>query len=108
APSPRDRVRHSPEPRRQAGDRCRGPEESGGIGQRRHRTPRRVTGRVARSRTLAALYTLDLPTHERLAPDLIVTQTVCDVCAVAEAEVAAAAGISHPRRASFGCRFRTA
>src|SRR4029450_5376360 len=38
--------------------------------------------------TQRALYTLDLPTLERLAPDLIVTQALCDVCAVAEAEVA--------------------
>jgi iron complex transport system substrate-binding protein len=38
-----------------------------------------------------ALYSLDLPTIERLAPDLIVTQALCDVCAVAEAEVAEAA-----------------
>ena len=38
-----------------------------------------------------ALYTLDLPTLEALQPDLIVTQALCDVCAVAEAEVNAAA-----------------
>jgi iron complex transport system substrate-binding protein len=38
-----------------------------------------------------ALYTLDLPALERLKPDLIVTQALCDVCAVAEAEVSAAA-----------------
>jgi iron complex transport system substrate-binding protein len=38
-----------------------------------------------------ALYTLDMPVLERLAPDLIVTQTLCDVCAVAEAEVRSAA-----------------
>ena len=44
-----------------------------------------------RLQTQRALYTLDLPTLQRLAPDLIVTQTLCDVCAVAEAEVAAAA-----------------
>jgi len=44
-----------------------------------------------RLRTQRALYTLDMPTLERLAPDLIVTQALCDVCAVAEAEVAAAA-----------------
>ena len=34
-----------------------------------------------------ALYTLDMPTLERLRPDLLVTQALCDVCAVAEAEV---------------------
>src|SRR4051794_28583254 len=39
----------------------------------------------------SALYTLDMPTLERLAPDLIVTQALCDVCAVAEAEVRDAA-----------------
>jgi len=44
-----------------------------------------------RMKTQRALYTLDLPTLERLAPDLIVTQALCDVCAVAEAEVTAAA-----------------
>ncbi|AMV28100.1 corrinoid ABC transporter substrate-binding protein [Gemmata sp. SH-PL17] len=44
-----------------------------------------------RLKTQRALYTLDLPTLERLRPDLIVTQALCDVCAVAEAEVTAAA-----------------
>ncbi|MGH7582641.1 MAG: cobalamin-binding protein [Gemmatimonadales bacterium] len=38
-----------------------------------------------------ALYTLDMAVLERLRPDLIVTQALCDVCAVAEAEVTAAA-----------------
>lgn len=38
-----------------------------------------------------ALYTLDMPMLEQLAPDLIVTQALCDVCAVAEEEVSAAA-----------------
>lgn len=44
-----------------------------------------------RLKTRRALYTLDYATVERLAPDLIVTQTLCDVCAVDEAEVTAAA-----------------
>jgi len=44
-----------------------------------------------RLRTHRALYTLDLPTLERLRPDLIVTQALCEVCAVAEEEVRAAA-----------------
>lgn len=44
-----------------------------------------------RLRTRRALYTLDLPVLESLRPDLIVTQALCDVCAVAEAEVQAAA-----------------
>jgi iron complex transport system substrate-binding protein len=44
-----------------------------------------------RLRSTKALYTLDLPTLEALRPDLIVTQALCDVCAVAEAEVTAAA-----------------
>lgn len=35
----------------------------------------------------AALYSLDLEALERLRPDLIVTQTLCNVCAVAEDEV---------------------
>jgi len=38
-----------------------------------------------------ALYSLDLPTLEALRPDLIVTQALCDVCAVAEEEVQEAA-----------------
>ncbi|MEM9664694.1 MAG: cobalamin-binding protein [Bacteroidota bacterium] len=38
-----------------------------------------------------ALYTLNRPVLEALAPDLIVTQALCDVCAVAEAEVQQAA-----------------
>ena len=38
-----------------------------------------------------ALYHLDIPTLEALAPDLIVTQALCDVCAVAAAEVTDAA-----------------
>ena len=38
-----------------------------------------------------ALYTLDLPVLEQLRPDLLVTQALCDVCAVAEVEVQAAA-----------------
>ncbi len=44
-----------------------------------------------RLRTERALYSLDLPTLEKLRPDLIVTQALCDVCAVAESEVTAAA-----------------
>jgi iron complex transport system substrate-binding protein len=44
-----------------------------------------------RLRTERALYSLDMPTLERLRPDLIVTQALCDVCAVAESEVTAAA-----------------
>ncbi|MEM1116604.1 MAG: cobalamin-binding protein [Bacteroidota bacterium] len=44
-----------------------------------------------RLETQAALYTLDDDRLEALEPDLIVTQALCDVCAVAEAEVAAAA-----------------
>src|SRR3569623_3572845 len=38
-----------------------------------------------------AMYTLDMPMLERLAPELIVSLALCDVCAVAEAEVKAAA-----------------
>ena len=38
-----------------------------------------------------ALYTLDMPVLETLRPDLIVTQALCDVCAVAADEVNAAA-----------------
>lgn len=38
-----------------------------------------------------ALYTLDMPLLEELRPELILTQALCDVCAVAEAEVRQAA-----------------
>src|SRR5262249_53877313 len=44
-----------------------------------------------RLKTHMALYTLDLPVLEQLQPDLLVTQALCDVCAVAEAEVTDAA-----------------
>src|SRR6188474_3871745 len=37
-----------------------------------------------RLQTERALYTLDLPVLQELRPDLIVTQALCDVCAVAE------------------------
>lgn len=42
-------------------------------------------------KTKAALYSLDLAVLTSLQPDLIVTQALCDVCAVAEREVKAAA-----------------
>src|ERR1044072_6042192 len=38
-----------------------------------------------------ALYSLDLPVLESLKPDLLITQALCDVCAVAEDEVKSAA-----------------
>jgi iron complex transport system substrate-binding protein len=38
-----------------------------------------------------ALYTLDMEALQRVRPDLIVTQALCDVCAVSEAEVKNAA-----------------
>jgi iron complex transport system substrate-binding protein len=40
-----------------------------------------------RLKTQAALYALDMAVLRSLAPDLLVTQALCDVCAVAEAEV---------------------
>lgn len=43
-----------------------------------------------RLQTRQALYSLDLQVFQQLAPDLIVTQALCDVCAVAEDEVNAA------------------
>ena len=43
-----------------------------------------------RLKTARALYTLDLPLLESLQPDLIITQALCGVCAVAEEEVQAA------------------
>ena len=45
----------------------------------------------AQLQTQQALYTLDLPALEALRPDLLITQALCDVCTVAEAEVNAAA-----------------
>jgi iron complex transport system substrate-binding protein len=48
---------------------------------------RLVVERVGAGR---ALYTLDLAMLEELRPDLIVTQSLCGVCAVAEGEVQAA------------------
>ena len=44
----------------------------------------RVRGRLAGRR---ALYSLDFETLRRLEPDLLITQALCDVCAVAESEV---------------------
>lgn len=44
-----------------------------------------------RLRDRQALYRLDMPVLESLRPDLIVTQALCDVCAVAEDEVREAA-----------------
>jgi iron complex transport system substrate-binding protein len=44
-----------------------------------------------RLRSRQALYALDLPVLASLHPELIVTQALCDVCAVAEEEVRAAA-----------------
>jgi iron complex transport system substrate-binding protein len=53
---------------------------------------REIDGLVReRLQTARALYSLDLSTLEKLSPDLIVTQALCDVCAVAESEVTAAA-----------------
>jgi iron complex transport system substrate-binding protein len=49
--------------------------------------------------TRRALYTLDQAALERLQPDLIVTQSLCNVCAVGEADVTAAVCSlpGHPR-----------
>jgi iron complex transport system substrate-binding protein len=44
-----------------------------------------------RLKTEKALYSLDMETLQRLQPELIVTQALCDVCAVAEQEVNEAA-----------------
>lgn len=44
-----------------------------------------------RLETAKALYSLNMEVLNELQPDLIVTQALCDVCAVAEAEVQAAA-----------------
>ncbi len=44
-----------------------------------------------RLKTEKALYALDMETLQRIRPELIVTQALCDVCAVAEKEVNEAA-----------------
>ena len=41
-------------------------------------------------KTTRTLYTLNLPLLKELRPDLVVTQSLCDVCAVAQEEVQAA------------------
>ena len=41
-------------------------------------------------KTTSALYQLDLPLFNELRPDVIVTQSLCDVCAVAPSDVQAA------------------
>ena len=46
---------------------------------------------VERMGASQALYTLDMAVLEALRPDLLVTQSLCEVCAVAEGEVQAAA-----------------
>ena len=52
-----------------------------------------------RAREGRSLYALDGDLLARLRPDLVVTQALCDVCAVAEGEVAAAiAGLPGPPR----------
>ena len=43
-------------------------------------------------KTERALYALNFAALQSLAPELIITQTLCDVCAVAESEVQAAMG----------------
>jgi iron complex transport system substrate-binding protein len=58
-----------------------------------HAAPSRDIDTLVRERlkTEQALYSLDLSILTDLRPDLIVTQALCDVCAVAESEVRAAA-----------------
>ncbi len=58
-----------------------------------HDTPSGQIDAVVREKLegARALYGLDLEVLERLKPELIVTQALCDVCAVAESEVKAAA-----------------
>lgn len=58
-----------------------------------HQATSREIDEVVRERLLdaRALYSLDLPVLRGLKPDLLVTQALCDVCAVAEPEVSAAA-----------------
>ena len=58
-----------------------------------HNATSREIDRLVRTQLQSqrALYTLDMPVLEQLRPTLIVTQALCDVCAVAAAEVTAAA-----------------
>ncbi len=58
-----------------------------------HDAPSREIDGLVREKlqSARALYNLDLAVLEHLKPDLIVTQALCDVCAVAESEVTAAA-----------------
>ncbi len=58
-----------------------------------HDAPSREIDGLVRERlkTQKALYSLDMPLLEELRPDLMVTQALCDVCAVSEEEVMAAA-----------------
>jgi len=52
-----------------------------------------------RTRGMIALYSLDMKTLTEIGPDVLVTQTLCDVCAVAESEVLTAVKLlpGHPR-----------
>ena len=54
-----------------------------------HSAPSHVIGAAVRQHleTTDALYTLNEPLLKELAPDLLVTQALCDVCAVSEADV---------------------
>lgn len=76
---------------------CDDPSLSGGLPRlTRSLVPDGSSGEIdravrTRARARQPLYELDRETLERLAPDLIVTQGLCDVCAVAEDEVRAAA-----------------
>lgn len=66
----------------------------------RDATSQEIDGLVReRLRSQKALYALNMPILEQLRPDLLVTQALCDVCAVAEEEVNAAACAlpGHPR-----------
>jgi iron complex transport system substrate-binding protein len=45
----------------------------------------------SRLKTSVALYTLNMPVLEALRPDVLITQALCDVCAVSEEEVSDAA-----------------
>lgn len=57
----------------------------------KNQTSRGIDDQVrAQLQTTTALYTLDLELLESLRPDLIVTQALCDVCAVSADDVAAA------------------
>jgi iron complex transport system substrate-binding protein len=61
--------------------------------------PGNACGTAARGNAASGLFTLDIDRLTALAPDVILTQASCDVCAISDADVAAAV-----RRSNAPCR----